>query len=244
MSAKRFRVEKDYFDKKSRFPEEIIKPKQERVMSKAQDTAVLEEHSDVPPVGIEPPPQRESNIVNENRWPAPPTQEDETPVILEKDHDTEAQDSKQKALKSGYHKYLTFQMKGQKYGLESLKVKEIIGVMKITPLPQTPDFVKGIVNLRGKVIPVIDLGVKFGMKEADYTEKTCIIVVEVTGSKGLSHIGIIVDSVSEVVNIDADQIEETPAFGVKLDTNYILGMAKMEDGITILLNIEKVLTSV
>ena len=244
MSSKRFRAEKDYFDKKSRFPQKIIKPNQDRVMSEAQDITVLEEQSDVAPAGIDIPPQRENNRVHENRRPAPSIQNNETPIILEKDHDTETRNSKQKVLKSGYHKYLTFQMKGQEYGLESLKVKEIIRVMKITPLPRTPDFIKGIVNLRGKVIPVVDLGVKLGMKEADYTEKTCIIVVEVTGSKGVAQMGIVVDSVSEVANIGADQIAETPALGVKHDTDYILGMAKMENGVNILLNIEKVLTSV
>jgi purine-binding chemotaxis protein CheW len=136
-------------------------------------------------------------------------------------------------------KYLTFELAGEEYGVEILKVKEIIGIMNITSVPQTPEFVKGVINLRGKVIPVIDLRLKFGMSLQEYNERTCIIVVDINNMVT----GIVVDSVSEVLNIKAEEIEETPSFGVKLYTEYILGMAKLKGQVKILLDIDKVLTS-
>jgi purine-binding chemotaxis protein CheW len=120
-------------------------------------------------------------------------------------------------------------------------VKEIIGMMPVTPVPRTPGYIKGVLNLRGKVIPVVDLRLKFGMEEIGYTERTCIIVVEVAALSGAILLGIVVDSVSEVLNIRGGEIEETPIFGAKLDTGYILGMAKMNGGVKILLDIDKVL---
>ena len=133
-------------------------------------------------------------------------------------------------------------MANQEYGIGILKIKEIIGMMPVTSVPQTPEFVKGVINLRGKVIPVVDLRLRFRMEEIDYTERTCIIVVEVQGEAGRVVIGIVVDSVSEVLNIKGDDIEDTPTFRTKLDTDYILGMAKMEGGIKILLDIGRVLS--
>jgi purine-binding chemotaxis protein CheW len=130
----------------------------------------------------------------------------------------------------------------EEYGIGILNVKEIIGMMPITTVPRTPRFIKGVINLRGKVIPVVDLRLKFGMEEMAYTERTCIIVVETRGEAGAVLIGIVVDSVSEVLNIKGADIEETPTFGAKLDTGYILGMAKMNGGVKILLDIDKVLT--
>jgi purine-binding chemotaxis protein CheW len=140
-------------------------------------------------------------------------------------------------------KYLTFSLANEEYGIGILKVKEIIGMMPITPVPQTPHFVKGVINLRGKVIPVIDLRLKFGMEAIDYNERTCIIVVETSGTTA-SYImmGLVVDSVSEVVNIKDEDIEDAPAFGARLSTEYILGMAKAGDSVKILLDIDKVLT--
>jgi purine-binding chemotaxis protein CheW len=140
-------------------------------------------------------------------------------------------------------KYLTFIMADEEYGIGILKIKEIIGMMPITPVPQTPRFVKGVINLRGKVIPVVDLRLRFSMEEIDYTERTCIIVVEMASQDGTVQIGIVVDSVSEVLNIKGDEIEDTPTFGTKLNTDYILGMAKMEGGVKILLDIDRVLTA-
>ena len=138
-------------------------------------------------------------------------------------------------------KYLTFVLDEEDYGISILKVKEIIGMMPITPVPRTPVFVKGVINLRGKVIPVVDLRLKFGMEEIDYTERTCIIVVEIAGEGSHVLTGLVVDAVSEVLNIKADNIEAPPAFGAKLNTDYILGMAKIEGGIKILLDIDRVM---
>ena len=138
-------------------------------------------------------------------------------------------------------KYLTFTLAEEEYGIGILKIKEIIGMMAITTVPQTPKFVKGVINLRGKVIPVIDLRLRFGMESMDYTERTCIIVVEIDGTANTVQIGIVVDAVSEVLNINGKDIEDTPTFGTKLDTSYILGMAKMEGGVKILLDIDRVL---
>jgi len=155
---------------------------------------------------------------------------------------TKAMDQAVKAMVNREGKYLTFSLAGEEYGIGILKIKEIIGMMSITPVPRTPSYVKGVINLRGKVIPVVDLRLKFGMEEASYTERTCIIVVEIGSHGGSVLIGIVVDSVSEVLNIKATDIEETPAFGARLDTDYILGMAKMNGGVKILLDIDKVLT--
>ena len=138
-------------------------------------------------------------------------------------------------------KYLTFSLAGEEYGIGILKVREIIGMMSITPVPQTPEFVKGVINLRGKVIPVIDLRLRFGLMARDYTERTCIIVVEIVSDSGAVPMGIVVDAVSEVLNIREADIENTPTFGVKLNTDFILGMAKTDGGVKILLDIDKVL---
>lgn len=144
-------------------------------------------------------------------------------------------------IKTG--KYLTFSLAAEEYGIGILKVKEIIGMLPITSVPRTSEFVKGVINLRGKVIPVIDLRLKFDMKSITYNDRTCIIVVEIDASDSTVLIGIVVDTVSEVLNIKEDEIEEAPAFGTKLNTRYILGMAKQEGGVKILLNIDKVLSS-
>ena len=139
-------------------------------------------------------------------------------------------------------KYLTFALAQEEYGIGILKVKEIIGMMAITTVPRTPDYVKGVINLRGKVIPVVDLRSKFGMEAAAYTERTCIIVVEIVSGQQKILMGSVVDSVSEVLNIKAGEIEAVPNFGSSLDTDYILGMAKTNGGVKILLDIDKVLS--
>lgn len=140
-------------------------------------------------------------------------------------------------------KYLTFTLSGEDYGIGILKVKEIIGMMTITPVPRTPEYVKGVINLRGKVIPVVDLRLKFAMGEIEYNERTCIIVVEIDTDNETLPVGIVVDSVSEVLNIQEGEIEDPPAFGTRLDTGYIMGIAKTENGVKILLNIDKVLST-
>ena len=134
-------------------------------------------------------------------------------------------------------KYLTFALDEEEYGLEILKVREIISMSEITSVPKTPEFVKGVINLRGKVIPVIDLRLKFTVEEIPYTDETCIIVVNVDGVE----MGIIVDHVSEVLDIVAGDIEDPPAFGGNVDMDFILGMGKSDQRVTILLDIEKVL---
>jgi len=115
-------------------------------------------------------------------------------------------------------------------------------MMPVTPVPRTPQFIKGVINLRGKVIPVMDLRLRFGLEKADYTERTCIIVVEIARETGNIMVGSVVDTVSEVLNIKPEEIEETPVFGTEIKTDYIMGMAKTEGGVKILLDIDKVLT--
>ena len=138
-------------------------------------------------------------------------------------------------------KYLTFALANEEYGLEIIKVREIIGFMEVTSVPQTPMSVKGVINLRGQVIPVVDLRLKFGMEEAEVTEQTCIIVVEISQNKRTFQTGIVVDHVSEVLDIQESQIEDAPQFGSSVDTNFILGMGKIGEDVKILLDIDKVL---
>jgi purine-binding chemotaxis protein CheW len=138
-------------------------------------------------------------------------------------------------------KYLTFSLANQEYGVGILEIREIIGMMPITAIPQAPAFVRGVINLRGKVIPIVDFRRKFGMAAAEQTEKTCMIVVSVRGSREELLIGLVVDSVSEVMNIKEADIEEPPTFGTEMNTDFILGMAKINNGVTILLDIDRVL---
>lgn len=140
-------------------------------------------------------------------------------------------------------KYLTFILADEEYGLEILKVREIIGMMKITSVPKTPNYVRGVINLRGVIIPVIDLRLKFNLAETKYTPETCIIVVNVEMKKKEVLMGIIVDTVSEVLDIPEGNIEDPPSFGGNIETEYILGMGKVKNGVKILLDIDKVLSS-
>ena len=154
---------------------------------------------------------------------------------------TEQLDQVNKALLDKAGKYLTFALGKEQYGLEILKVREIIGYMDITAVPQTPHHVKGVINLRGQVIPVIDLRAKFGMDTAEITEQTCIIVCEIQSGNRSFSTGIVVDNVEEVLDIDGQDIEEAPQFGSSVDTNFILGMGKIGDTVKLLLDINKVL---
>jgi purine-binding chemotaxis protein CheW len=138
-------------------------------------------------------------------------------------------------------KYLTFALGDEEYGLEILKVREIIGYMETTAVPQMPSHIKGVINLRGQVIPVIDIRTKFGMNTVDITEQTCIIVVEITRNGGKCFTGIIVDKVSEVLDISENAIEDAPNFGAGVATEFILGMGKVGNSVKILLEIDKVL---
>ncbi|MBA4137526.1 MAG: chemotaxis protein CheW [Opitutus sp.] len=139
-------------------------------------------------------------------------------------------------------KYLTVVLDNEAYGIAVLKVREIIRMQKITPVPQMPEFVKGVINLRGRVIPVVDLRVKFGLK-AEFAERTCIVVVQVKLSNDtLVQMGLIVDSVEEVVHVPSEEIEPTPEFGTKVDTSYLLGMAKVKGQVKTLLDIDRVVS--
>ncbi|MCP4693175.1 MAG: purine-binding chemotaxis protein CheW [Desulfobacterales bacterium] len=152
-------------------------------------------------------------------------------------------ESGSKALSDLEGKYLTFSLAGEEYGIGILKIKEIIGLLPITPVPRTAMFVKGVINLRGKVIPVVDLRLRFGMELKDYNDRTCIIVVEIEGVAGTILMGIVVDSVSEVLNIKGSDIEPPPTFGAAMNTDYIQGMAKSEGDVKILLDIDRVLNA-
>jgi purine-binding chemotaxis protein CheW len=140
-------------------------------------------------------------------------------------------------------KYLTFQLAQEEFGVRVLKVKEIMGLQEITAVPQTPAHIKGVINLRGKVVPVIDLRLKFGVPAAEYTQRTCIIVTQVQGESGAILMGIVVDGVSEVLNLTDGEIEDTPDFGEEITGKYLLGMAKVKGKVKILLDIDKVLSA-
>lgn len=144
-------------------------------------------------------------------------------------------------IKTG--KYLTFKLGNEEYGLEIIRVTEIIGLMEITPVPRTPDYIRGVINLRGKVIPIVNLRRKFAMEDAEDTEITCIIVVDVQINGDIVQMGIVVDSVSEVLDIREDEIEDTPSFGSEFDANFILGIAMKNNAVKILLDIDMVLSS-
>ena len=137
-------------------------------------------------------------------------------------------------------KYLTVVLDKESYGIAVLKVREIIRMQKITAVPQVPTFVKGVINLRGRVIPVIDLRLKFGLTAA-FAERTCIVVVQIALDDSRNvQMGLVVDSVEEVVNLTGEEIEPTPEFGTRIDTSYLLGLAKIKDTVKTLLDIERV----
>jgi purine-binding chemotaxis protein CheW len=140
-------------------------------------------------------------------------------------------------------KYLTFRLGLEEYGFEVRKVREIIRIMDITRLPRTPEFVKGVINLRGKVVPVVDLRLRFGMAERPYDEKTCIIVVEVREGDTMIPLGVIVDTVKEVLPFTPEDLDPVPDFGIPLDTAFILAMAKGKGTVSALVDIDKVLTA-
>ena len=140
-------------------------------------------------------------------------------------------------------KYLTFFLGDEEYGVDVLNVQEIIGMVGITHVPQTPAFVKGVINLRGLVIPVVDLRLKFGMEAREYDKKTCIMVVELHQDAGKRQsMGLVIDKISEVLTLESDQIEPTPEFGTAIRTEFITGIAKKENSIKILLDIHSVLS--
>lgn len=139
-------------------------------------------------------------------------------------------------------KYIVFSIDNEKFGIHVLNIREIIGMTEITPVPGVPDFIKGVINLRGKILPVIDFRLKVGMPPRDYDDRTCIIIVEVDFEEENIPIGVIVDRVEEVVELKEDEIDPPPNFGLRLDTTFISGMAKHEKGVITLLNISLLLT--
>ncbi len=141
-------------------------------------------------------------------------------------------------------KYLTFQLGGESYGIAVLRIREIIRLQAATPVPQMPAFVKGVINLRGKIIPIIDLRLKFALSDIRDTDRTCIVVVQVClPGRANVHMGLVVDGVEEVTNIGAGDIEAAPDFGSKLQTEYILGMAKIKGAVKTLLDIDRVVAA-
>ena len=139
-------------------------------------------------------------------------------------------------------KYLTFSLGQELFGIEILKVQEIIGIMSTTKVPNTPDHMRGVINLRGKVIPVLELRLKLIMKPVPDTARTCIIVVQVKGFDGPVTIGILVDAVSEVVQIAQSQIESAHGLGTQVNTSSLLGLGKAGGRVVILLDVDKVLS--
>jgi purine-binding chemotaxis protein CheW len=155
---------------------------------------------------------------------------------------TDATQEGQQGMEELAGKYLTFELGDESYGLQILKVQEIIKMQEITKVPRTPEHVKGVINLRGKVMPVIDLRTTFGMEEVEASRDTCIIVVQVQRGETSVILGVIVDKVSEVLEIGGDEIEPAPSFGTQVETHFILGMAKTKDSVKILLDIDKVMS--
>ena len=152
----------------------------------------------------------------------------------------------EKAVEGRHGKYLVFHLGHEEFGVAVLKVREIMGWQEITGVPQTPAYVKGVINLRGKVIPVVDLRAKFGMPEGERSSRTCIIVLQVrrrSGAAGPLLMGVIVDGVSEVLTIQEQEIEDTPSFGEDVRLPYILGLAKVRGRVKILLDIDEVMTA-
>jgi purine-binding chemotaxis protein CheW len=138
-------------------------------------------------------------------------------------------------------KYLTFDLGKEEFGIEIIKVREIIGYMTITAVPQMPDYVKGVINLRGQVIPVIDLRSRFGMEDKEITDQTCIIVVDIHQSDRSFFAGLVVDHVQEVLNIEKGNIDDAPQFGTDVNTDFLLGIGKAGSAIKLLLDIDRVL---
>ncbi len=138
-------------------------------------------------------------------------------------------------------KYLTFELGDEFYGIEILKIQEIIGLMDVTHLPRTPAFVRGVINLRGRIIPVVDLRAKFELPSTDDTERTCIVVVQVAVHGAPLIMGLLVDEVSEVINVQAEMLEPAPSFGSGVDVAFLMGLAKVNSKVVMLLDVDRVL---
>ncbi len=139
--------------------------------------------------------------------------------------------------------YLTFKLEEEIFSLDIFKVREVLDFTKVTKVPQTPDFMLGVINLRGSVVPVVDMRRKFGLSQADTTVNTCIIIVEIELDGEITVLGALVDSVQEVMELVPDQIEPPPRIGARLDTKFIKGMGKKDDEFIIILDIDKVFSA-
>jgi purine-binding chemotaxis protein CheW len=139
--------------------------------------------------------------------------------------------------------YLTFKLAKEGFALDVAKVREILDFTNITRVPQTPSFMKGVINLRGSVVPVIDMRLKFGMSETEKTVNTCIVVVEVELDNETIILGALADSVQEVVEMEPDQIEPAPKIGARLNTDFIKGMGKRDDEFIMILDIDKIFSA-
>lgn len=146
--------------------------------------------------------------------------------------------------RSAANKYLTLVLAHEHYGMPILKVQEIIGLQDITPVPRMPNEVRGVLNLRGRVIPILDLRSRFGLERGEDTKRTCIVVVQVTGTAGPVIMGVVVDQVSEVQDIPPEQVEPAPALGASVDTAFIAGVGKVGKRVVMLLDIDRALGSV
>jgi purine-binding chemotaxis protein CheW len=155
--------------------------------------------------------------------------------------ETQRKETASPGMKGLEGKYLTFSLGSEEYGIGILNVREIIGLLEVTAVPHTPPYIKGVINLRGRVIPVVDLRLKFGMPSVETTERTCIIVVEVNGRSGPVQVGMLVDSVSEVLNIAGQDIESALASGTAAESESILGMAKVRNEVKILLDVDQMI---
>lgn len=141
------------------------------------------------------------------------------------------------------HKYLAFCLNEKNYAFSILKVNEVIVLPEITPMPKTPPYLRGVINLRGQIIPIIDLRLALGLEEVQYDKQTCIVIVKMKLSEGEKLVGFIVDSVSEVFEIQATDIESPPNYGERLDDDFLSGIGKVRDKIVMLLDIDKILAS-
>ena len=139
-------------------------------------------------------------------------------------------------------RYLTFRLGETSYAIGILKVQEIIGLLRITPVPGTPSHVRGVINLRGRVIPIVDLCQRFEMPAAPDTERTCIVITQVTGARGPATMGVVVEDVAQVVDLPPDRVEAVPEFGIHVRTDFLTGVARLEENVILLLDIDAVLS--
>ncbi|HUH58610.1 MAG TPA: chemotaxis protein CheW [Candidimonas sp.] len=146
--------------------------------------------------------------------------------------------------KDSHHQYLTFMLRGEVFAIDILVIKEIIEYDNLTDVPMMPDFIRGVINLRGSVVPVVDLAARFGRARAEITRRTCIVIIEVEGEEDgeTQDVGVVVDAVNAVIEIAANQIEPAPAFGAKVRSDFIRGMGKVDGRFVIILNANKVLS--